>query len=165
MLLWRQVVLARGDEVGRLSPAQLADLTTSVIEGTLELFPVPFTEMCPPPVVELVTSATRDCRASAPTWRLEGAYSERFGEALDTVQGLPMRPACGPLTMAALALVEGVTGSFTAEITFDALSSCYEAIVMSRLNGKVTLERERQDESCQRAIALQQKLISRFTTP
>lgn len=163
MLLWDEVIRPRADELGRLSRAGLADLTTSVVEGTTGLFATPFAELCPPPVADLITSATRDCRACAPEWRLDNAYLARFTDALDAVQGLPTRPGCGPLTMAALSLMEGVTGDFTAETAMEALSSCYEAIVMSQLTGRVTTDDERRDERCRRAIALQQDLIARFT--
>ncbi|WP_156960636.1 hypothetical protein [Amycolatopsis taiwanensis] len=163
VLLWDQVIDARADEVRRLSRVQLAELATGAIEGTVELFAVPFAEFCPPPVVELVTSATRDCRASAPEWRLAEAYLARFTDALDAVQGLPMRPGCGPLTMATLGLVESVTGDFEPDEVLEVLSSCYEAIVMSQLTGRVTIERERENEQCRRALALQQDLISRFS--
>lgn len=162
MLLWDQVIDARADEVRRLPRARLADLATSAIEGTVELFGVPFAEFCPPSVVELVTSATRDCRASAPEWRLDEAYLARFTESLDAVQNVPMRPGCGPLTMAVLGLVEGATGDFDPDGVLEVLSSCYEAILMSQLIGRVTIEQEQQNERCQRALALQQDLISRF---
>lgn len=163
MLLWDQVIDARAGEVRRLPRARLADLATSAIEGTVELFAVPFTDFCPPPVVELVTSATRDCRASAPEWRLDEAYLARFTNSLDAVQGLPTRPGCGPMTMAALGLVEGVTGDFAPDGVLEVLSSCYEAILMSQLTGRVTIERERENGRCQQALALQQDLISRFS--
>lgn len=163
MLLWDQVIDARADEVRRLPRAQLADLATSAIEGTVELFAVPFAEFCPPPVVELVTSATGDCRASAPEWRLDEAYLARFTDSLDAVQSVPMRPGCGPLTMAALGLVAGATGDFDPDGVLEVLSSCYEAILMSQLTGRVTIEQERKNERCQRALALQQDLISRFS--
>jgi hypothetical protein len=44
----------------------------------------------------------------------------------------------------------------------EALSSCYEAILVSQLTGQVTVERERENEQCLRAIDLQLALIARF---
>jgi hypothetical protein len=163
MLLWDQVIHAHTDNVRRLPHAELADLATSAIEGTTGLFDPPFAEFFPPPVADLITSATRDCRASAPEWRLDDAYLKRFTESLDAVQNLRMRPGCGPLTMATLSLVDGLARDLDPEVVLEVLSSCYEAILMSQLTGRVTIEQEQQNERCQRALALQLDLISTFS--
>jgi hypothetical protein len=65
--------------VGRvfLAGAMPTDLATSAIEGTMGLFDLPFAEFCPPQVADLITSAGRDCRASAPEWRLDDACLSR----------------------------------------------------------------------------------------
>ncbi|HEY4457915.1 MAG TPA: hypothetical protein VGN81_26605 [Pseudonocardiaceae bacterium] len=163
MQLWDQVILPRADELSRLSRAELADLATSTIERTTGLFAPPFAEYFPPRAAELVTSATRDGRSTAPAWQLDDAYLEQFTESLDAVQAIPMRPGCGPLTMAALSLVGGLAEALDQDTALEILSSCYEAILLSQLTGRVTLADEQQNEQCQRALAVQQDLISRFS--
>jgi hypothetical protein len=163
LLLWDHVVSPHADALDRLSRADLGELTVSAIDGTVDLFDPPFAEYFPPEAAQLVTSATRDCRASAPEWRLDETYLTRFTDRLDAVQDLPLRPGCGPLTMATLSLVDGAVGDLTPEVAREALSSCYEAILVSQLTGRVTVERERENERCQRAVALQLTLIARFT--
>lgn len=162
LLLWDHVVRPRADALDGLARAELGELTVSAINGTTELFDPPFTEYFPPEAAGLVMSATRDCAASAPRWRLDETYLTGFTDALDAVQDLPMRPGCGPLTMAALSLVDGVVGDLTPEIAREALSSCYEAVLASQLTGRVTVERERANEWCLRAIDLQLALVTRF---
>nr|WP_042194760.1 hypothetical protein [Kibdelosporangium sp. MJ126-NF4]CEL21533.1 hypothetical protein [Kibdelosporangium sp. MJ126-NF4]CTQ95900.1 hypothetical protein [Kibdelosporangium sp. MJ126-NF4] len=163
LLLWDHVVKPRTQALNGLSRAALGELTVSTINGTTDLFAPPFAEYFPPEAAQLVTSATRDCLASAPEWRLDESYLNRFTDGLDAVQSLPMRPGCGPLTMATLSLVDGVVGDLTPEIACEALSSCYEAILVSQLTGRVTIEQERENERCQRAIELQLALVARFS--
>ena len=162
LLLWDHVVQPRAGALDGLARADLGELTVRAIDGTTELFDPPFAEYFPPEAADLVTSATRDCRASAPRWRLDEPYLTGFTDRLDAVQGLPMRPGCGPLTMATLSLVDGVVGDLTPEVAREALSSCYEAVLVSQLTGRVTIEQERANERCQRAVELQLALITRF---
>ncbi|ALG08339.1 hypothetical protein [Kibdelosporangium phytohabitans] len=162
LLLWDHVVKPRAGALDALSRADLGELTVSAIDGTTALFDPPFAEYFPPEAAALITSASQDCRASAPQWRLDEAYLTGFTDALDALQTVPMRPGCGPLTMAALSLVDGVVGDLTPEIAREALSSCYEAVLLSQLTGRVTTEQERENERCRRAIELQLALIARF---
>ncbi|GAB2515033.1 hypothetical protein [Nocardia heshunensis] len=162
MNLWNQLVEPQTAVVDSLSRAERAELATRTIESTSTLFDPSFTEYFPPEVAQLITSATQDFRASAPEWLLPEAYTARFTTAFDAIQDIAMRPGCGPLTVAVLDLVHGLTGELETDTVQEVLFSCYDAILVSQLTGLVTLEKEQNNGQCQRAITLQLDLTAEW---
>jgi hypothetical protein len=158
--LWNQLVEPRTAVVDSLSRGDRAELAISTIEGTSNLFVPSFAEYFPPEVARLVTAATRDLRAFAPEWQLPQAYPSQFTAAFDAIQDIPMRPGCGPLAMAVLDLVHGLAGKLEQATVEEVLFSCYDAILVSQLTGLVTLEQERDNDRCRRAVDLQLGLIA-----
>ncbi|WP_280441621.1 hypothetical protein [Nocardia brasiliensis] len=163
LLLWDHTITARADEIQQMSRAELADLSIGVVEGTTGLFAAPFDEYFPPDLATVITSALHRCRASAPGWRLPRGYLTHFADAVEAGLTVPLRPGCGALTMAALNLVNGVTGELDANGAMTILSSCYLAIGHAEFPDITSCEDERRNPRCQSALALQQNLISLFS--
>ncbi|WP_280454337.1 hypothetical protein [Nocardia brasiliensis] len=165
LLLWDHIITERADEINGMTRAELGDLSTSALEGTVDLFAVPFEQYFPDGLAAVLTSAVHRCRISAPEWRLDRCYFTHFADAVEAGLTAPLQPGCGPFTMATLTLVNGITGDLDSDDAMAVLSSCYTAIAFSQLPGLVTNEGERRNQRCRRAIALQQDLISRFSAP
>jgi hypothetical protein len=153
--LWTQSIEPLTPVLDDRSHADLAALATQAIEGTYALFAPDY---FPPSVALLITSATQDSRAAE--WRLSLEYVGEFTAALDAVQDIPMRPGCGPLTMAVLGLVHGLAGELDSAGVQEILFSCYDSVLVSELTGLVTLAKEEANAQCLRAIAFQRDLIS-----
>ncbi|MFD8983020.1 hypothetical protein [Streptomyces sp. NPDC059564] len=162
LILWDYEISDRADVIRQLDRGRMFDLATSVVEGTIELFDPPFNEYFPLPIAELLGSAIRTCRESAPEWLVDKAWAEDFFDTLDLLPKVAVRPGVGPFSMAIENLVEALSEGRESDAALNVLSSCYEAILTSQLTGRVTLGMERENEKCRRAIELQQSLISGF---
>lgn len=64
--------------------------------------------------------------------------------------------------MAVVRLVGGVSEEMSVDEVMEILSACYEAILMSQLTGRVTLEMQQENERCRAAIDLRERLIARY---
>jgi hypothetical protein len=66
--------------------------------------------------------------------------------------------------MAVQRLIEGVSGLIDADVTLEIMSACYEAILMSQLTGRVTVQMQEDNGPCRAAIQLQEDLIAEYST-
>ncbi|WP_326624130.1 MULTISPECIES: hypothetical protein [unclassified Streptomyces] len=161
MELWDQNVAPYGEELEALSNSTRADIVLDVVASTILLFEPPFDDFFPEPHRELVKSVLT-LRAQAPaSWWDDTAFAGDFLTQYDLLPDVPTRPAVGPFLMALVRLFEAPGGFLSADEALECLSSCYEAILVSQLTGRVTAEDEKQDPMCQQAIARQTVLVLR----
>jgi hypothetical protein len=73
-----------------------------------------------------------------------------------------MRPGTGPFMVAVMRLIDGISDAMDVDETLEIMSACYEAILMSQLTGRVTVQMQEENERCRAAIDLQEQLISRY---
>ena len=165
MLWWDYVIPVRAEEMRQLSHAQLAELSTRVIEETIKMLTPGLTAEEPQPVVELVVSVAEDCRATAPQWRLSQEYLAEFTRQMDVVYDDPEPPGWFNMQLGILSLVDGLTRRLDTKTTLDVLSSCYATVLLSQplSSSRITPDDERGFQRCREALALQQELISTAT--
>jgi hypothetical protein len=72
---------------------------------------------------------------------------------------VPVRPAVGPFLTGLVRLFESLPEPVTADDALEILSSCYEAVLMSHLTGRVTLMDEEDSDRCRAAIEQQIRII------
>ncbi|WP_328748206.1 hypothetical protein OHT57_22105 [Streptomyces sp. NBC_00285] len=161
LLLWDHVIERHADALGQLDRADLCELAVGVIESTGRLFDPPFSEFFPPAAADLVLSTIRQLNESSPEWRLSQDGVAEFYRRQDSLPEVAIRPGVGPFVMAVMRLVGGVSGVMTADEVLEILSACYEAILMSQLTGRVTIQMQQENERCRAAIDLQEQLIAR----
>ncbi|MFM9610090.1 hypothetical protein [Streptomyces niveiscabiei] len=162
LLLWDHVVERHEGALGQLEHAKLCGLAVSVIESTERLFEPPFVEFFPPATADLILSATAHARDSSPEWRLGRDFVDEFFRLYDSLPEVAIRPGTGPFVMAAVRLVGGMSEGMSADEVLEILSACYEAILMSQLTGRVTLEMQQENERCRAAIDVQERLIAQY---
>lgn len=159
--LWDQDIAPYGEELEALDSSTRADLVLDVVASTIPLFEPPFDHFFPEPHFELVESVLA-LRAQAPaSWWDDAAFARDFLARYDLLPDVPTRPAVGPFLIALVRLFEAPGGCLSADDALECLSSCYEAVLVSRLTGRVTVADEKQDPMCQQAIASQRGLVLR----
>lgn len=161
MELWDRNVAPYGEELEALGSSTRAGLVLDVVASTIPLFEPPFDDFFPEPHRELVKSALT-LRVQAPArWWDDTAFARDFLTRYDLLPDVPTRPAVGPFLSALVRLFEAPGGFLSADEALECLSSCYEAVLVSRLTGRVTVEDEKQDAVCRQAIARQTALVLR----
>lgn len=161
LLLWDHVIERHADALGQLDRASLCELSVRVIESTRHLFDPPFSEFFPPVVADLILSTIRQINESSPEWRLGQDDAVEFYRRQDSLPEVAIRPGVGPFVMAIMRLVGGVSETMSADEALEILSACYEAILMSQLTGRMTIQMQQENERCRAAIDLQEQLIAR----
>ncbi|WP_157856157.1 hypothetical protein [Actinacidiphila yeochonensis] len=162
LLLWDHVIERHAGALDRLDRAKLCGLAVDVIESTEHLFNPPFAEFFPPATAELILSTMVHIRDTSPDWRLSREYADEFFASHDSLPEVAVRPGVGPFVMAVVRLVGGLSEKMTADEVLEILSACYEAILMSQLTGRVTLEMQQGNERCRAAIDLQERLTAQY---
>ncbi|MGW7276492.1 hypothetical protein ACWGH5_39100 [Streptomyces sp. NPDC054864] len=161
MELWDQDIAPYGEQLEALDSSTLADLVLDVVASAIPLFEPPFDHFFPQPHLELVKSVLA-LRAQAPaSWWEDAAFARDFLARYDLLPGVPTRPAVGPFLMVLVRLFEAPGGCLSANQALECLSSCYEAVLVSQLTGRVTVADEKQNAKCQQAIAGQTSLVLR----
>ncbi|MGW2046968.1 hypothetical protein ACWCPF_17560 [Streptomyces sp. NPDC001858] len=165
MELWDQRVEPYAERLEEARGAALCDLALDVVEATLPLFDPPFAVFFPPEHTALIQSAV-DVRRSAPAaWWRDAGFAEGFLWQYDALPEVPVRPAVGPFLTALVRVFEALPEPLTADDTLEILSSCYEAVLMSHLTGRVTLEEEENSDRCRAAVAQQIRIIEDRVPP
>ncbi|MBT2363763.1 hypothetical protein J7E88_00030 [Streptomyces sp. ISL-10] len=161
MELWDREIAPYGEELEALDSSTRADLVLDVVASTIPLFEPPFDDFFPEAHSELVKSVLA-LHAQAPaSWWDDAAFARDFLARYDLLPDVPTRTAVGPFLIALVRLFEAPGGCLSADDALECLSSCYEAVLISQLTGRVTVEDEKQDPKCQQAIACQADLVLR----
>ncbi|NRQ35655.1 hypothetical protein HII36_28030 [Nonomuraea sp. NN258] len=161
-LLWDDVIERHAEDLESLTEAELRGLALDIVQATLPLFEPPFPEYFPADRAELVRSAVREVRDLPPGGRPAASFVEDWHERFDTLPHTPIRPGAGPFTMAALRLVDAAAEGMSADEALEIASACYESILVSRLTGRVTREKEEGDARCREAVRVQEEIIGRY---
>ncbi len=165
MKLWDQKVEPYADRLEAAQGAVLCDLALDVVEATLPLFDPPFSEFFPEEHATLIQSAIDVRRSSSADWWRDGDFAEGFRAQYDALPQVPVRPAVGPFLTGLVRLFEALPEAVTADDTLEILSSCYEAVLMSHLTGRVTLWDEENSERCREAVEQQIRIIEDRVPP
>lgn len=159
MELWDQKVEPYAERLDEAQGAVLCDLALDVVEATLPLFDPPFADFFPAEHAALIQSAV-DVRRDAPAdWWRDADFAEGFLGRYDALPEVPVRPAVGPFLTALVRLFESLPDPVTPDDALEILSSCYEAVLMSHLTGRVTLEDEEKSDRCRTAVEQQIRII------
>ncbi|MFI6093190.1 hypothetical protein [Streptomyces sp. NPDC051218] len=161
MELWDHDIAPYGEQLEALDSSTLADLVLDVMASAIPLFEPPFDRFFPQRHLELVKSVLA-LRAQAPaSWWDDAAFAQGFLARYDLLPDVPTRPAVGPFLMVLVRLFEAPDECLSADQALECLSSCYEAVLVSQLTGRVTVADERRNPKCQQAIARQTGLVLR----
>ncbi|TQJ53641.1 hypothetical protein [Streptomyces sp. SLBN-115] len=159
MELWDQRVEPYAERLEEARGAVLCDLALDVVEATLPLFDPPFATFFPAEHAALIRSAVDVRRSSPAEWWRDTGFAEGFLARYDALPEVPVRPAVGPFMTATVRLFEALPEPLTADDAMEVLSSCYEAVLMSHLTGRVTLEDEENSDRCRAAVEQQIRII------
>ncbi|MFF1256010.1 MULTISPECIES: hypothetical protein [unclassified Streptomyces] len=162
MDLWDQRVEPYEAALDGLSSEVLGNLALDVIEATPPLFGHSLDNFFPPSHAELIKSAFTLRRDHPEGWQSDSAFATEFLDRYDALPSVPVRPAVGPFVMALVRLFEAPPRSITADDVMEIHSSCYEAVLMAHLTGRVTIEDELNSDQCVAAIDLQIRLIEGY---
>ena len=162
LLLWDHVIEPRGGDLDRLGRAELCEIACRTIESTAGLFEPPFVEFFPFQAGNLAESSIAYCKNARPEWRIQSSAADELFSQFDSLPKVPIRPGVGPFLMAIQRLIEGLAGSVDSDVTLEIMSACYEAILMSQLTGRVTLQMQEDNGPCRAAIQLQENLIAEY---
>ncbi|MEV0721708.1 hypothetical protein AB0I37_02885 [Micromonospora purpureochromogenes] len=161
-LLWDHTIEHRADELSRFSRGELCELSLRGVEGTTPFFDPPFLQYFPPAYSSMIEAALAACRSVAPDWRLGADVSDEFHGNWESLPKMPLRPGVGPYMMAVSRLVDGMSGVMDSEVALEILSACYESVMLSHLAGRITLEMQKENESCRAVVRLQEELIEQY---
>lgn len=140
MELWSQKIEPFAERLEKAPSGMLSDVALDVVEATIPLFDPPFAAFFPAEHAALIESAV-DVRPGDPKgWWHDAGFAEGFLARYDALtEEVPVRPAVGPFLTALVRL--------------------FEAVLMSHLTGKVTLEDEENSDRCRLAIEQQIRII------
>lgn len=159
MQLWDQTIEGQADVVASLPVEALYPLAFAVIEQTIPIFDPPFEEFFPEVVREVIESTLAKIREAEPGFRFQRYDVEADFAERDSIGAVSLIPGTGAFLVAIGRLVEAMVGTIDSDDVLEIMSACYEAIVMSSLSGKESLDKEMNSERCVAAIRMQQRLI------
>ncbi|MER5556266.1 hypothetical protein ABT001_32200 [Streptomyces sp. NPDC002793] len=159
MEFWQNTIGPYEGRLEDLDSATLTGLALHVIERTVPLFEPPFEELFPAEYATLIASAVPVRGHSLAHRPIDDALARNFLAGYDVLPEVPIRPAVGPFMMALVRLFEAAEGSVSAYDTLAILWSCYEAVLMSQLSGRIAEDDEKANPCCRRAIALQEEAV------
>ncbi|MFD3776360.1 hypothetical protein [Streptomyces sp. NPDC058612] len=159
MELWDQNVEPYAQRLERFEAATLHNLAFDAIEAAIPLIGPPFGEFFPSSHATLIEFAIRFRHENSGNWQFDSESASNILTRYDELPDVPVRPAVGPFFAALVRLFETPANSLSPDDAMEILSSCYEAVLMSHLTGRVTLKDEENSDQCTAAINQQIELI------
>ncbi|WP_331757547.1 hypothetical protein OH736_45460 (plasmid) [Streptomyces sp. NBC_01650] len=164
MEFWRHTIEPYEGCLENLGSSLRASLALRVVIRTVPLFEPALEDCFPTEYVVLVESATSVPVGLLAQWPFDAAFAEGFLARYDALPDMDFAPMVGPFMMAMVRLFEGFE-NLSANDTIEVLYSCYEAVLMSQLGGRITEDDERANARCSQAITLQREEILQYLRP
>jgi hypothetical protein len=160
MNFWDVEIGRRESELMRISPTGKRALGLAVIEETVEGFDRPLSSVFSEETVEFITGALDSFRSCLRSGKFQDLATDAFLEAAYDASDGKAPFAAASLLKSLGEYAEFSVGQNWEEGLLEVMSSCYESVLSYEAIGRVvTIDDERQNTRCVRAIESQLRLI------
>ncbi|MFJ4439280.1 hypothetical protein [Streptomyces sp. NPDC088923] len=162
MLCWDYESEGWESRISSMPEAGQRELALSCLERTLDMMDAPVSGEFSGPSIVFFRDAVQDFRAkvASPGQCVAVLDEENFFEALHVLPDIDPAPGVPPLVMAFSDYADCLRNRpLSSREVLGIMSSCYEVILNETGLPRVTVEAERENEMCRRALQMQRQLI------